>query len=252
MLKIQQDQIDRMRQGRREQFASKIAEYIARELPDVRASLGEPGLLAAVQAGVTRAVAYLFETHRDVALYVIMTFLTGVDMDKDPLLPWVHTLLTNEKLSPSDRVMALSQRSLLFLDAVRGPQNEHLLASLRRFVTLPLEKLLPEPSGDPEVYVQIRLWETYPQHCAIAGETSVERLSELAVRTAGEVALPVHRGAALTGGLMLYLGCGFAGDLWHPWAIEACHGLNAVPYNERVQQLHSAIVRHVREGNTRG
>jgi hypothetical protein len=62
MWKIRQDQIDRMRQRRREQFESKIAEYIARELPDVRASLGKPGLLA----GVTRAAAYLFETHRDV------------------------------------------------------------------------------------------------------------------------------------------------------------------------------------------
>src|SRR5262249_10213452 len=159
--------------------------------------------------------------------------------------PLAHDLLTNERLSPPDRMTALSRRALSFLDASCGTENEHLRASLRRFVRLPFEQLLPEPSARPEAYVEHRLRETDPDRCALAGEESVARLSNLAVRTARPAGLSEHRGSALAGGLMLYLGSGFTKDPWHPWAADAWRGLSTAPENARERWLHATIVRHV-------
>jgi hypothetical protein len=102
MLTIRQEQFQTLGRAMFESWmAGHLAEFFAEEMSGL-----EPAeIRSRIRAAVEQAGRYGFVADSQVCRYVDLTFILGPDFDRDPSLPWVGEILSDERLkSPAMRM----------------------------------------------------------------------------------------------------------------------------------------------------
>jgi len=85
--------------------------HLRKYFPDETEIMPESRLRRRIQQEVATAARYDIVDERDVAVYICVMFALRPDLSRDPEVAWVEGILTEPRLSPSDKVQLLQQRA---------------------------------------------------------------------------------------------------------------------------------------------
>jgi len=119
MLVFRKEQMRAMAQATLEAFQGRLTEQIREDFPSDAEALGSEKLKSVVRGGVEKALAYGFETERDLSRYLYLMFTFGAGFDKDPAFPWAREILALEA-APDSKMQQLYENAQQFEHLGRG------------------------------------------------------------------------------------------------------------------------------------
>jgi hypothetical protein len=91
-------------------FEDEMIAYFRQHYPQESAELGEDGLRKLISEGVEKAKTYYIYREVDVARYLQFRVAIRQDFDDCRELPWVHEILTSERLLAPDKLEQIARR----------------------------------------------------------------------------------------------------------------------------------------------
>lgn len=219
MLRIRDEQMQSLRKSLTEDVEDELFEDVKRYFKERHTALGDAQTRVAVRYGMECANHYGFTSLRGLALYVTLAFVLGSHFDKNPLYPWAHKNLVD------DRDLIETTRTHRFYNALRryarstrdetGIYNEPIL----RYPETPLPPYTSNKTV--EAYLLEQLQAMAPMQFEEAGAALVEEFVGVAMERAAERKILSVAGLSIYVPLSFLLGVGFDEDPQFPWAIEA-------------------------------
>jgi hypothetical protein len=124
MLAIRSAQMEVLGDAVRLRFRNQVAAEIREHLPDHYAALGESGVHAAIEAGISQARGYAIVTEAGVTIFVRFMMLFGLEFDEDPSLPWARLVLEDPGYADeASRIAALRDAGMEYLRALESGQS---------------------------------------------------------------------------------------------------------------------------------
>lgn len=242
MLRIRDEQVLTLRKSLTEDVEDELFDDVKRYFKERHSYLGDAQTRIAVRHGMQRASYYGFTSLRGLALYVTLSFVLGSHFDKNPLYPWVHKNLVDDRdLIETTRTHRFYNALRRYLRAARdesGIYNEPIVHYAKT----------PRHSGPraDATFVENQLVEQLRTIALAqfteAGEDRVRTLVRVAIERAGARGIMTMAGLSVYVPLTFLLGVGFDEDPQFPWAIEACfHRENDAPENAAIR-LHEAAL----------
>lgn len=220
MLNIHSDQIDVFKETALKQFEDEMVEHVQDFFPNHFALMGEEGIRTLTRYGYVRAKPYGLISKRNVCLYINSMLLLGSHFDKDPQYPWASEILNNESgINPNDRMDAVSEKMLDFMEAISGPRHLNIYRAAlnmknnhqKIYQTLVLGDIA-DTSKD--------LFRLFPKKHEAVGEEHIEALVKKGVTDARRYGIKDESLARVYILFMFSMGAGFASDPQFPWTSQ--------------------------------
>lgn len=107
MVSISKTQLGEFSAQARQSFEDRLVRHLQDAFPTRYAELGEFGARAAIRAGCSRAPGYGLRSERNVARFVDLMVTVGADFDSSPATPWAREILTDDDLTPDEKLEEL-------------------------------------------------------------------------------------------------------------------------------------------------
>jgi hypothetical protein len=108
MLAIRTEQIAALQREREHEFQRRLARHLRAIYPN---EVGDDAELKAfIRRGVERSVSYGIVIEADVSRFVEYTIYFNDDFDRDPDLPWIREVLTNDDLDGTEKMDLIDAR----------------------------------------------------------------------------------------------------------------------------------------------
>jgi hypothetical protein len=119
MLIIRKVQDEQLSQVTRTEFEDRMILHINKHFPTHYEALGEGNCRELIRNGIVRAEQYEITSEIDVARYIDLSVVLGLDFDSDQRHPWAAEILNN----PSLKSGAKLQQIMDFLKRVRAERK---------------------------------------------------------------------------------------------------------------------------------
>ena len=248
MLVIRKEQIRIFQSRAEERLEEELLQHFLRHYPrESRQAGGREQMRKLVKRGIERAAARGLNTQKLAGLYIALSIMLGAGFEEDPQLPWVADQLSDESLSPSDRVGYLFRTAIDYLGATAGEESEFIVrAMLRTRAWDPASA--PETSGTQWENDVCALFEQlYPQKFGFQGEEPTLAMLRIVPDRAGRYGIRSPKGCAVYALHMFMLGNAFDEDLLYPWAAIALKNPRTADEAERVRLLWNGAMLHLNE-----
>jgi len=248
MLVIRDEQMNRFREARRQQAEKRMLAHVRKRFPDEFHLLGEQRLRSMARDALRRAAAYGMVTESGAILFLHLMLRLGSDLDRDPQLPFLASILKDPMLTGGARARSLHQAAGRYIAAVEGPDRAHLFEAMLRMEAFPVVWY-----GEPEICFTEELREAllllFPEKCAFIGPKPLEALVARAGRKATAHSLAPAGGQASLSAMMLLAGSGVLEDPRFPHlqrALETTEGIDGQTRTERLraamqEEIHSRV-----------
>lgn len=111
MLKIRQEQMDVLAQIPRQEFLRKMLVYMNDHFPDECEQIGAASLEKFIQEGIAKAEGYGIESLADVAQFLALQGMFGVEFDRQH--GWAREILANSSVTlGSAKIMLLNKAAV--------------------------------------------------------------------------------------------------------------------------------------------
>lgn len=120
MLRINQEQCDIFNRLAEKRFEDRMYAYLATAFPDRCRQQGEPEARKTIRAGLERARSHSVVLENDVARYIELMYVWSPEFDKDPALPWAEATLKDQRLTATEKVDTLWNRTEALMQAEPG------------------------------------------------------------------------------------------------------------------------------------
>ncbi len=208
-----------------ERFEAELCDVFMRAYPrECRQAGGGAAMLRWVNSGARAALANGFTSRREIAVWLSLAMILGVDFAIDPQLPWVREFLNSVAESePGDRLDSLFAYTLEYLGKTAGENAELVVRALLRMRAVDFTSL---PALEDEAAVDDacqRLRALYPQKFAFQGYALTALNVARQRLRARDLGLWGPGGEFLFVLLSFMLGSGFEHDPLHGWAGAILH-----------------------------
>lgn len=249
MLQLRRDQMAALDQMAQDQFEQRMLRSLIETYPrECGQAGGEPQILKLVRQGVAAAELAGYTTVDQVAHYIGLSFILGVDFMHDPQLPWVTACLDEETIPDATfRIHNLYDETLDYLGATAGEESEHIVRAMIRIRDFNLS-LAPVGEDDAwEADVCAVLAGFYPQKFAFQGEEATRDMIRAARKKASDYGIEGSGGLFILASEMFMMGSGFDRDLLYPWAQGTLTDPRITSGIARVEQLYRAAILHLNQ-----
>src|SRR5262249_24775585 len=110
MLIIRDNQMETLKQEAVKSFEQRMVTHLNEFFPQECRRVGEQRVRAAIQQGIGRAAIYGITSEIDVARYIDLSVVLGLDFDAGKRQPWVPQILKNPNLRPDAKVQLIFDR----------------------------------------------------------------------------------------------------------------------------------------------
>ena len=110
MFIIRKDQIKNMQQSKEDQFIKKSRLFLQFKYPEKSKQFSDKQLNEVVKNGINRASAYDINSEQSVIAFLELMFSLSFDFDDHPRTIWTKTILTNDNLNESDKIMNILKK----------------------------------------------------------------------------------------------------------------------------------------------
>lgn len=248
MLVFSEAQMEAFREAAVVRSEQRLLTALADAFPGDFKRLGADGLLTVIRLGVVRAAAYDFDTEQQIYLYLTLMLMLGSFFDEDPQLPWVQARLTaTAAMSPLQRIMAVHDTTMAYLDRMAGAENQHLIRALVRVRDFDLQGFERMETASFPFRCISMLAGLFPEKANLQGEAAMQKIYGLARQAALRHGIVSQSGIGLFTGLMFMLGAGFELDPQFPWVAPVLADARQNPA-AAIQALHQQALSHLRHG----
>ncbi len=217
MMRIRAKQVQVFREEARRKFVESMTEHAFAFQPQLCGTLGREAVRPIIARWVEQADAIGFDERGQAKLFVELALLFGSGFLDDPQLPWVHNTLADPSLIyPREKAQALHERANDYMAAVHGPDNVHLLASLRSLALTEGHRALFE-NGHLEHALLDFFDDHHPQKLRYAGEAAMRALIARGRDEAARFDLTSPHDIGLLVVLMWAFGHRCTDDPLYPW-----------------------------------
>ena len=113
MLTIRKEQTETFSNNAQKNFECRMVTHLKRVFPDQCSAMEDAGIRQIIQTGIEKAAKYGVQAEYDVARYIDLMFVFGIEFDKSPEYPWASRILTSREYSgPTERMNALYDEAL--------------------------------------------------------------------------------------------------------------------------------------------
>ena len=225
MLVIREAQMKALGRSVQARYETELRDVFVRAYPrECRQAGGPAAMLSWVQAGVRSAMASGYTTQHDVAIWLALMLILGVDFAIDPQLPWVKECLDPTRESePADRLDDLFDLTTDYLGATAGEDGELVVRALLRMRAIDFS-CVPALQGEAAVEDACeRLHHLYPQKFDYQGHALTAMNVAQQRWRARDLGLLDPGGEFLFVLLSFMLGSGFDHDPLHSWSGAILH-----------------------------
>lgn len=236
----------------RTRFEQDIVRHFLKTYPrECRQAGGPEPVAKLVTAAIERGVGFGFTAKDQVSLFVALRFILGIDLDRDPQIPWVSQMLNGRKIrNPSLRINAIYDRMLEYLGETAGDRCELVVRAMIRLRDWDISTAPPVDHKWTPNMLEL-LHGIYPQKFDHQGAQANRYLLDDSVTKCDFFHnLRSPAGRALFTILMFMLGSGFDRDHLHPWAARILTDTKLVREQDRVDALYQAARAHLQESLT--
>lgn len=216
-------------------FEDEMVAHLADYAPELAKVMGTTRLKALVQLGCVRSRAHGLTNKGPLRFYLETMLSLGSDFDTDPLLVRATASLYTPDLDQTRRAEALHAAVLTCMDEVNGPDNEHLIAAIRRIQNLPFEAFAGR--GNLGERALALFSGGFPEKYAYAGDAALRELLLTAARLSDEFGLRSDAGRLVVAFMLYALGHGVFSDPAYAWAGDTVRDAT-LPEEERAQLLY--------------
>src|SRR4051812_32188106 len=110
MLIIRDNQMDAMRQEAVKGFERRMVQHLNEFFPRECRRAGDERVRAAISQGIARAAKYAITSEIDVARYIDLSVVLGLDFDAGKRHPWAAEILKNSNLKPGAKLQLIFDR----------------------------------------------------------------------------------------------------------------------------------------------
>lgn len=240
ILVIRNQQMEVFRRHASASLQDELARLLVKHYPsDCRLAGGEPQIRQLVAAGVAEAKKRGYAGKRDISLWVHLSFMLGVDFDRDPQLPWVAAQL------PDLEELHRSARS--YLGTTAGENGEHIVRAMLRMRAYDLGTASVAAGQAAEAELCNLLQEFYPQKYAYQGKPATLEMIRQTTAAAARRGIRSAPGMVTCTVLAFMLGTGFDRDPLYPWAGRALKDPEPGGEAARVDRLYKDAIQHLNE-----
>ena len=218
MLKIRKEQMRAMGRVEFRSFEKQMLKHVHLYFPKHIELLGEEGVLKLIRHGYERGKEYDFSTRHEVCLFIDFMIMLGSDFDSDPQLPWVTEILKDESAyNPTERIDALYDKAMEYLDSVVGKNQVFPVGPLRKLLHYPIGELEQRLAGGVEQGVLVEFRRIWPQKYRYVGLHQLNKLIREGIELASTYGFISKRSVGFYLILMFLLGHRFNADPQYPW-----------------------------------
>lgn len=250
-MKIRKEQMAALERAALKGFEVDMVRHLAQYAPRLSQVAGEDAVRREIRFGLERAGRYGFTKRGPVRFYIELMVRLGCDFDTDPLLPWANAALKEapdqDQMVRADR---LFERAMDYFHKVFGPDDEQMVAALRRIDEARLEDY-PASAHDLEEVGLRGLTAMYPQKCEYVGEPALRALIRRGPELARKYSTATDLGLALFIALPFALGHGFAADPLYPWIAGVLGNAMIADPEKRVERLYNRTKTYLGEALAR-
>jgi hypothetical protein len=248
VLVIRQAQMHALGSDVQGRFEAELCDVFVRAYPrECRQAGGPAAMLRWVATGTRNSLANGYTSRHEVAVWLSLMLILGVDFADDPQLPWVRELLDPAvEPDPAQRLDLLFEHTLDYLGRTAGENAELMVRALLRMRAIEFASL---PALEDEAAVDDwcqRLRALYPQKFAFQGYALTAVNVACQRLRARELGLRGPGGEFLFVLLSFMLGSGFDHDPLHGWAGAILHPAPAHDEDgDRAARLEAAARGHL-------
>jgi hypothetical protein len=228
-----------------ELFEDEMPAHVRAFAPRHAAVIGDTGVRRAVALGIERARTHGVTNPGLLRFYVELMFMLGGMFDTDPAQPWAGEILRDAgHPDPAARIDRLYDATILYLDAVEGPDGVYSVAAMRRLLDLVRDSAATADLRFEEKALGT-MQRVYPERCAHVGDAPLRELARRAVAEAARLGVATEVGTGLVVGLMFGMGHGFADDPLFPWVQATLRDPAIKTAERRVARLQRRVTIYV-------
>lgn len=240
MLKIRKEQMRAIGRVELRPFEKQMLKHVRQYFPKNIELLGEECVLKVIRHGYERGKEYDFTTRHEVCLFIDFMIMLGSDFDSDPQLPWVAEILKDESVyDPTERIDALYDKAMEYLDSVVGKDQVFPVEPLRKLLNYPLRELEHRLAGRVEQGVLVEFRRIWPQKYRHVGVHQFNELIGEGIELAGTLGFTSKRSVGLYLILMFLLGHRFDTDPQYPWLSNVLNDQGLKDETHKCERLYS-------------
>ena len=112
MLIIRDEQMEALRLAAMKSFEQRMVRHLNEHFPEECRRAGAERIRGAISQGVYRAGQYGIVSERDVARYIDLSVVLGLDFDSGKRYPWAKEILARKDNGPPQKLQALYEGAL--------------------------------------------------------------------------------------------------------------------------------------------
>jgi len=107
MIKLREAQVLALIKAASGPFIRRLEADLRELFPERFSELGTNGTRAAIESGIEKARGYGMTREKEIAQFVGLMFMLGLEFDRDPDFLWAQRILRNSGRNPQERLAAL-------------------------------------------------------------------------------------------------------------------------------------------------
>lgn len=214
MLKMRNEQLDRLKFVALERFENEMVDHASLFSPRLYEVIGEDQMRHAVKRALGRARTYGFTCRGPMRLYVELMLLYGCDFDSDPQYSVVGGMLR----APQDQMRKAEEifvHAVYYQEKVAGSNAERVFKALE-FLAQVARSADYRPRGSVDELCGA-LTRAFPEKAEYVGQDNLLALIQRAFHECYELQFDSPRARMLVAAMMYAFGHGFACDPLYPW-----------------------------------
>jgi len=245
VLVIRDAQLAKLQSQPRRNVELQFVRILFQHYPQECLSAGEARIQAFVKRGIRNAASHGYLSIDAIGLYITLMMILGSEFDSDPQLDWAQVQLDDFSRPPSERIRALFQITLQYLDNTAGGACQHLVRAMLRIRKYDFETPLNLTAEELNDKLAADLALFYPEKAVSQGDLVNQALIQRASEHAAESGIVGPNGVAIWVTLAFMLGIGFYVDPIFWWASEALSETRKFDEKERVARLLTRACEHL-------
>ena len=225
-------------------YVEDMVMHVREYYPQQYRLAGDEALRNAIRYGFRKARQYGLQSVRNSCLYLNNMLLLGSNFDADPQYPWARQTLQNPSYRrPDDRIDALTDKTLDFIETICGPSNRHLYRCLLNIINnaeLVYSQLTEAPLTEALRYCA----GLFPEKFKAVGTENFGALVAVGRKKAATYGLRSDASVSIYCFFLFFLGGGFDTD---PLLHSLTRILNEATSNEKskVRRMYELAVRNI-------
>ncbi len=245
MLLIRREQMSALGRQPRLQFESELVQHGFQFYPDECNLIGRAEVLKLVQSAIELSTQQGFPLEREIAYFLSLMFMLGVDFHRDPQLPWNWEAGGESTLA--ERVGSMHvffAAAMKYIDLIAGPANGHLIRAMVRVKKYDLSTAPPR-GGEFEGNLCGVLEKFFPEKYAYQGEAVTRTLIQAGIKESRQYGIEDNQGILSYTGLMFMVGSGMHQDPLYSWISKTLHDPKLSAGTIRGRRLFQAAGEHI-------